>query len=84
MPAVGVRAGNGGRRAPSAACATVAPAASLPSMEPLETVIVVVLVAISLVGTFLTSWYSMRNFTHYRREISESEREWRLHRDGLK
>ena len=53
-------------------------------MEPLETVIVVVLVAIALVGTFLTSWYSMRNFTHYRREISESEREWRLHRDGLK
>lgn len=53
-------------------------------MEPLETVIVVVLVAIALVGTFLISWYSMRNLNHYRRELIEGEREWRLHRDGLK
>lgn len=51
-------------------------------MEPMETVIVVVLVSIIVLGTFASAWYFLKNLRHFRDEVAKGiERERRL-RDG--
>ena len=45
-------------------------------MEPLETVIVVVLVSIIVLGTFASAWYFTKNLRHFRGAVAEAaERE---------
>lgn len=53
------------------------------SVTHMETVIIVVLISIIVLGMFGSAWYGMRNLNHYREEVAESDQEWRRHRDGL-
>ena len=50
-------------------------------MEPMETVIVVVLSSIIVLGTFASAWYFTKNLRHFREEVgraADREREARL------
>jgi Tfp pilus assembly protein PilV len=49
----------------------------------METLIVVVLLSVIVLGTLATGWYTARNIKHYRDEVADADLKWRRDRDQL-
>lgn len=56
---------------------------SVARMEPLELVIVVILVGVIVLASMASAWYFAKNLRHYRNEVAESDQRWRRDRDDL-
>lgn len=53
------------------------------SLARMETLIVVVLVSVIVLGVLATGWYTARNIKHYREDAAEADLKWRRDRDQL-
>jgi Tfp pilus assembly protein PilV len=49
----------------------------------METLIVVVLVSVIVLGVLATGWYTARNIKHYRDEVADADLKWRRDRDQI-